>query len=235
MRGRRCIKLSSPEGRPQEPAHLFLFRRSTPVDALEALITRASPAGLSDPAPGADALEQMLRAAMRAPDHGRLRPWQFIVVVGAARARLGDVLAEALLHREPAVAEAAVAKERAKPMRAPMIVVVAARLREHRGVPAIEQIIAAGAAAQNILVAAHALGFGGFWRTGAPAYDAAVKRALGLRADDAIVGFLYIGTPAAPPPAAPAPDAGSHVTHWTGPVDRHGQAADAPSGRPPDA
>ncbi|HEX6138745.1 MAG TPA: nitroreductase [Casimicrobiaceae bacterium] len=188
------------------------------MDALEALTTRASPIGLTDPAPGPDALEPMLRAAMRAPDHGRLRPWQFVIVAGAARERLGDVLAEALRHREPAAAEAAVAKERAKPMRAPMIVVVAAKLREHRGVPAIEQVIATGAAAQNILVAAHALGFGGFWRTGAAAYDVAVKHALGLRADDAIVGFLYLGTPSAPAPAAPAPNAGAHVTYWTGPV-----------------
>jgi nitroreductase len=193
-----------------------------PMGALEALTTRASPAGLVAPAPDADALERMLRAAVRAPDHGRLRPWRFIVVAGAARETLGTVLADALLRREPAAADAVVAKERAKPMRAPLIVVVAASLREHRGVPAIEQIIAAGAAAQNILVAAHALGFGGFWRTGASAYDDNVKRALGLRAADAIVGFLYLGTPSATlAPRDPASsDVASCVTHWTGPAHR---------------
>jgi len=167
----------------------------------------------------------MLRAAMRAPDHGRLRPWHFIVVDGAARAVLGDVLAGALRLRDPDLTEAALAKERAKPMRAPLLVVVAARLREHRGVPAIEQIIAAGAAAQNILVAAHALGFGGFWRTGAAAYDERVKDALGLRAVDAIVGFLYLGTPSVAAAPAPLSDVASHVSHWTGPVHDAGESA----------
>ncbi|MDQ2915623.1 MAG: nitroreductase [Pseudomonadota bacterium] len=191
------------------------------MDAIDALTTRASPAGLVAPAPDAHALDQMLHAAIRAPDHGRLRPWQFILIDGAAREALGDVLAGALRRREPGVAEPAVVKERAKPLRAPLIVVVAAKLREHRGVPPVEQVIAAGAAAQNMLVAAHALGFGGFWRTGAPAYDDTVKRALGLRAEDAIVGFLYLGTPAGAPITATASDVASHVSHWTGPVD-HG-------------
>ena len=188
------------------------------MDAIEALTTRASPRELVEPAPDARTLDRILRAGMRAPDHGRLRPWRFIIVAGAARTALGDVLAAALQRREPGVAEAALAKERGKPLRAPLIIVVAARLREHRGVPAVEQIIAAGAAAQNILVAAHALGFGGFWRTGAAAYDNAVKRALGLRADDAIVGFLYLGTPASAAAALPMPDVAAHVTYWTAPL-----------------
>jgi nitroreductase len=188
------------------------------VDAIEALTTRASPRELVEPAPDARTLDRILRAGMRAPDHGRLRPWRFIIVAGAARTAFGDVLSAALQRREPGVAEAALAKERGKPLRAPLIIVVAARLREHRGVPAVEQIIAAGAAAQNILVAAHALGFGGFWRTGAAAYDNAVKRALGLRADDAIVGFLYLGTPPGAAAALPMPDVAAHVTYWTAPL-----------------
>lgn len=192
--------------------------RTLPLDAIEALTTRASPPGLTAPGPDESALREMLRAAARAPDHGRLRPWRFIVVEGAAREALGEVLAEALHAREPGVAEAALAKERAKPLRAPLLVVVAAKLREHRGVPAVEQIVAAGAAAQNMLVAAHALGYGAFWRTGAAAYDARVKRALGLSPDDAIVAFVYLGTPSAAA-SLPATDVDAHVTHWTGAVD----------------
>lgn len=192
--------------------------RKLPLDAIEALTTRASPLGLAEPAPDAAALDTMLRAAARAPDHGRLRPWRFIVVEGAAREALGEVLANALRAREANVADAALAKERAKPLRAPLVVVVAAKLREHRGVPGVEQIVAAGAAAQNILVAAHGLGFGAFWRTGAAAYDERVKRALGLSPEDAIVGFVYLGTPTAvaPPPVS---DVGARVTRWTGPLD----------------
>lgn len=194
--------------------------RSDPLDAIEALTTRASPTGLVAPAPDADALQHMLRAAVRAPDHGRLRPWRFIIVEGAARAALGGVLADALLAREPGVAEAALAKERAKPLRAPLIVIVAAKLREHRGVPAVEQIVAAGAATQNMLLAAHALGFGGFWRTGAAAYDDRVKRALGLAPEDAIVGFVYLGTPSGAAASAVASDVAPYVSYWTAPVSR---------------
>jgi len=191
--------------------------RSLPLGAIEALTTRASPASLTAPAPDASALDDILRAASRAPDHGRLKPWRFILVEREARVALGEVLAEALRAREPNVAEAAIAKERAKPLRAPLIVIVAAKLREHRGVPGVEQIVAAGAAAQNMLVAAHALGYGGFWRTGAAAYDDRVKRALGLASEDAIVGFVYLGTPNGAA-AVPTTDVEAHVVHWTGPV-----------------
>jgi len=161
----------------------------------------------------------MLRAAARAPDHGKLRPWRFVVIAGGARNAFGDVLATALSKREPDLPESAIDKERAKPLRAPLIIVVAARLREHKSVPAVEQTLAAGAAAQNILVAAHALGFGGFWRTGNAAYDGDVKAALGLHAGDAIVGFLYLGTPAAPAAPPPPYDHAAQITHWTGPPD----------------
>jgi nitroreductase len=190
------------------------------LDAIEALTTRASPLALTEPAPGPGALAAMLRAAERAPDHGKLKPWRFIVIAGDARNSFGEVLADALRKREPELPESAIDKERGKPLRAPLIIVVGARLREHKSVPAVEQIIAAGAAAQNILVAAHALGFGAFWRTGNAAYDDEVKSALGLHAGDAIVGFLYVGTPAVSAPPPPPYHHATHVAHWTGPPHR---------------
>jgi nitroreductase len=143
-----------------------------------------------------------------------------MIVEGPAREALGDVLAAALRRREPDVPEAALVKERAKPLRAPLIVVVAARVRAHRGVPEVEQVVAAGAAAQNLLLAAHALGFGGFWRTGAAAYDDTVKRALGLSPQDAIVGFVYLGTPSGAPASPIASDVAPYVSRWTAPVGR---------------
>jgi len=187
------------------------------MDALEALTTRASPLQLTDPAPDSAAVNAMLRAAARAPDHGRLRPFRFVVIAGAARSRLGEVLAAALREREPGLPAAVLEKERSKPHRAPLMIVVAARVRDNKKIPAIEQIISAGAAAQNILVAAHALGFGGFWRTGPAAYDDRVKAALGLAASDSIVGFLYLGTPAVPAPPPPAADLAELVTEWSAP------------------
>jgi nitroreductase len=77
-------------------------------------------------------------------------------------------------------------------------------------------VVATGAAAQNIMLAAHAMGFGAMWRTGDPAYDPHVKGALGLAEDDTIVGFLYLGTPVGNPPQPPSPDPASFVTEWQG-------------------
>lgn len=168
------------------------------MDALAALTSRVSPAALDSPGPSADALEAILQAAVAAADHGRMKPWRFILIDGAARDKFGVLLADALRRREPAAPAGKLEAERKKALRAPLIVVVAAAVQPAAKVPEVEQVVAVGAAAQNMLVAAHALGFGGFWRTGAIAYDAAMKRALGLAETDAIVGFLYLGTTKTP-------------------------------------
>jgi nitroreductase len=78
-------------------------------------------------------------------------------------------------------------------MRAPTVIVVVCRAVPGTKVPTIEQILAAGAATQNILLALHALGYAAAWKTGEPAYDTEFKRALGLAADDHIVAFVYTG------------------------------------------
>lgn len=171
------------------------------MDCLTALLTRSSPLELADPAPTGETLDAIVKAALRAPDHGLLRPWRFILVGGRARERLGELMASSLRQREPGAPKMLVDRERAKPLRAPLIIIVAATPKPNPKIPEIEQVVSAGAAAENILVAAHALGFGGFWRTGAAAYDEAVKAGLGLRAADVIVGFLYLGTPLRSAPA----------------------------------
>jgi len=183
---------------------------------LTALIGRVSPLRLVDPAPANADLDQILAAGLRAPDHGRLRPWRFLVIRGAARHRFGDVLAESLKRRKQDLSESALQSEHDKALRAPLIIVVAAAVRGNTKVPAIEQIVSAGAAAQNMLVAAHALGLGGFWRTGDAAYDDHVKQSFGLGANDEIVGFLYLGhieTPGRPKAADPL----GVVEEWTCP------------------
>jgi nitroreductase len=169
------------------------------MDALDAIRARRSVGRLGEPAPTAADVEVLLEAAQAAPDHGRLRPWRFVVLDGPAKDDFGKVLARAFEARcaaagvEPDPAERE--RERRKFDRAPMIVVVAAAPVESAKVPWVEQVLAAGAAAQNILIAATALGYGSMWRTGEPAYDPLVKRALGLGEGDAIVAFLYLGTP----------------------------------------
>jgi nitroreductase len=182
---------------------------------LTALIGRVSPLRLVDPAPANADLDQILAAGVRAPDHGRLRPWRFLLIRGDARDRFGDVLAESLRRRKQDLSESTLQAEHDKALRAPLIIVVVAAVRGNVKVPVIEQIVSAGAAAQNILLAAHALGFGGFWRTGDAAYDDPVKQSFRLGEDDEIVGFLYIGhieTPGRPK----TPDPMGVVEEWTG-------------------
>ena len=188
------------------------------MDAIEALTSRRSPAKLVEPAPDDAQLEAMLNAAIRAPDHGRLRPWRFIFVRGEAREKLGQVLADAMQERHPNVPEDVLQRERQKPLRAPVVIVVAAAVIEGHKIPAIEQMLAVGAAAQNIMLAAHATGFGAMWRTGDMAYDDRVKKALGLKSSDAIVGFVYVGTPqgrAIIPPDEPGVK--EFVREWSAP------------------
>ena len=187
------------------------------MDAYEALITRASPLELGDPAPDDNAETKILAAALRAPDHGRLRPWRFLSIRGEGRNRLGEVLASALQRRDPAVSPSLLEREKQKALRAPLIVVVAARITADPKIPAVEQLLSAGAAAQNIMIASHALGFGAMWKTGEPAYDAGVKEALGLAASDEIAGFMYIGTPKVAPKASISLDPKDFVQSWPSP------------------
>jgi nitroreductase len=168
------------------------------MDAITAIHARRSHKFLAEPAPGQGDLRAILSAGAAAPDHGRHHPWRFVVIEGAGRETFGDVLAEAYRKGcagrgqvpDPATAE----RERAKPMRAPAIIVVACAAGGDEKVPRSERLAATAAAAQNVLLAATALGYGAMWRTGAPARDPYVKSALGFADDDDIVGFVYIGT-----------------------------------------
>lgn len=188
------------------------------MDAIEALLTRTSVIRLTEPAPDGDDLDVLLRAALRAPDHKCLRPWRFLVVRGDALDRLGEVFARALEARQPGVGEDALERERKRPRRAPLVVVVVTRPQEGvAGVPVVEQVLSTGAAAENILLAAHALGYGGAWRTGAPAYDPFVHQGLGLGSGESIAGFLYLGTPVGPPgPLRATAEPAAVVEEWTG-------------------
>jgi nitroreductase len=172
------------------------------MQAIDALVGRRSAATLTEPAPDTGALELLLASAVRAPDHGRLRPWRFVVVRGEARARFGELLAAHLARVQPAATPESRQRERDKAFRAPMIIVVAAHVNEAVKIPPIEQILSAGVAAGNIMLAALALGYNAMWKTGTAAYDAEVGRALGLEATDVIVGFLYVGTEAGKPSVA---------------------------------
>jgi nitroreductase len=183
---------------------------------MQAIFARRSLGRLMEPAPSDDELRRILEAAVAAPDHERLRPWRFTVLRGAAKDAFGRVLVDALLARQPDAEPVAVEKERTKLGRAPLIVVVAAVRQESAKVPWEEQLAAVAAATQNLLLAATELGYGSMWRTGDPAYDPRVKAALGLDEHDAVVGFVYLGTPSGgteKPPNRPVLD--GLVTEWS--------------------
>jgi nitroreductase len=186
------------------------------MDALDLMLSRESALKLESPGPSAGDLNRIFDSAVRAPDHGRLRPWHFVVIDEARRAAFGALMADALRRRDPTVSDAELQRERDKAFRAPVIVVVAAKVRKGHKIPEIEQIASASAAAQTIMLAAPALGYGAVWKTGAPAYDPTVKSALGLAEDDDIIGFLYIGTRAGGSSPIPRPEARDFVTTWAG-------------------
>jgi nitroreductase len=186
------------------------------MEALDLMLSRESALKLESPGPTAGELDQIFESAVRAPDHGRLRPWHFVVINEGQRAAFGEVMADAMRRRNPSVSDTEMQRERDKAFRAPVIVVVAAKVRKGNKIPEIEQIASASAAAQTIMLAAPALGYGAVWKTGAPAYDPTVKTALGLEADNDIIGFLYIGTQAGGSSPIPRPEAKDFVTTWMG-------------------
>jgi nitroreductase len=164
------------------------------MELFAAVQTRSSAARLAEPGPSQEDLDHLLQAAARAPDHGRLKPWRFIVLQGAVREAFAAAAAEAKRVRLPAMTAEQFAAEREKISRSPTIVVIGCAVnREQSKIPEIEQIVAVGAAAQNLFLAAHDLGYGVMWKTGAAAYDPAVKATVGLKPDDHIVAIMHLG------------------------------------------
>jgi nitroreductase len=194
-------------------------RRSTsgPIEgdimqALEAILTRVTvpPARMAAPGPGEAALRRMLAAAAAAPDHGKLRPWRFLVVRGGGRERLGDLFAAGVQAARPDTSPAEIEKQRAAPLRAPVILIAISRADpNHPKIPLWEQEASAACAVQNLLLAAHAMGFAGKWASGGPAAAQAVCTGLGLAPNERIIGIIYLGSPmdrqSLPP--RPAPEA----------------------------
>lgn len=154
---------------------------------------RRSHKKLVEPAPSDAELEQILRAATTAPDHKELRPWHFVVLKGKARATLGEAMASALVARDPAAETSRIDKERAKPLRSPLVIAVGARRKPHK-LAFSELVHATAAATQNLLLAAEALGYGAIWKSGDAARDHEVKMALGFGPDDELLGFIHLGT-----------------------------------------
>lgn len=188
--------------------------------AIERLLTRRSvlARNMTEPGPDQTQITQILTAAARVPDHGKIAPWRFILLRGEGRQKLGAVLRDAYRDIEVEASEAKLALESEKFTRAPLVIaVVSSPLASHK-VPVWEQQLSCGAVCQNILHAADALGFAAQWITEWCAYHPKVRDALGVSADEQLAGFIYIGTAIEPPKERPRPDLETVVTEWRGPI-----------------
>ena len=165
------------------------------MDLFDAIYQRQSIGKVKpDPVPR-DIIEQLLSAAVQAPNHHRVRPWRFIVLSDTARERLGDVIAESKRLAAPDTPAAVLDVERSRPLRSPVIIAVGVDKPTEPKVLEVENICAAAAAAQNLLLAATDLGLGAMWRTGPAALDPRVKEFLGLASDQHLIALIYVGYP----------------------------------------
>ena len=163
------------------------------MDVFQAIYQRASVGKVkSDPLPQ-EVIEKLLAAAVQAPNHFKVRPWRFVVISGEARLRLGDVMAEILRAQKPDLPVEGLKAEHDKALRSPVIIAIGVDAPENPKVLEVENICAAAAAAQNMLLAAEAMGLASVWRTGPAAYNPAVKAFLGLQPEQHLIGFIYLG------------------------------------------
>lgn len=184
--------------------------------ALEVLLSRASTDHLVAPAPDKQQIARILSAGLRAPDHGKMRPWRYIVIKGKHRAAFAEMVIDAMRAVDPDVPGKKVEKRRQRFSEMPMIVALGMHLAPKAKIPVAEQEMAVAAGAMNVLNALHAGGFGGFWVTGEFMNEPGFLAAIGLGTSDRLAGFLFVGTPEKGPPEARRPDIEDYAAFWKG-------------------
>ena len=174
---------------------------------------------MQPPGPGDADLRRILRAGIRVPDHGRIEPWKIQVLRTQGQTRLAELYREIYSQENPDASAVQIAAEHAKPLRAPILLVVSSHPDPQRfkKIPLVEQQLSAGAVCQNILIAASALGYAAQWITGWPAYHPKIRQSLGHDADTVIAGLIYLGSrPEDPPKERARPDYDAVVSVWDG-------------------
>jgi nitroreductase len=174
----------------------------------------ASAKAMGPPGPNADQLNEMLSIAVRVPDHGKLAPWRFIVFRGEAQANVGMALSARYAKLNPAHGAETVAFMGGLLTRAPVVVAVISTAAPHVKIPVWEQQLSSAAACFNLVLAAQALGFDAQWQTDWIAYDEGAKAIIGAKDNEAISGFVYIGTSTLPLEDRPRPNPSALVTYW---------------------
>ena len=186
------------------------------TDTLALLKLRRSvpPQFLAAPGPDAAQIETLLTIASRVPDHGKLVPFRFLVIAGAARETAAEIVAEAFRNKNPEADAEKIAHERGRLLHAPVIIAVISTAKPHVKIPQWEQELVAGAVCMSLLVAAQAMGFGGCWLTNWFAFDRPVLASLGLSAEERIAGFIHLGTPQTVPADRERPVLADIVSHF---------------------
>lgn len=187
------------------------------MNALDLLLNRrsASQKVLGLPAPDDEQLQTLLQAAVSVPDHGRLRPWRFIVFKSEQLHALGALFAKALKQREGDSIDAKKLEAYSKkPLRAPLIIGVVSCIQEQSKIPKQEQLMSASLAAQHIQLAAQAMGFSSIWLSGINCFDTTIRDGLSIQQNEEVIAYLYIGTETSKGRAPKRPDAMDFVTFW---------------------
>ena len=173
------------------------------------------PKRLVAPGPDATELEQLFRAAAAAPDHDLINPWRFLIIPEHKRADLGDLFAAALLERDPSASTDQMAQARDKAMRAPLLMVLI--VDEAKGSAEIdlhERVLSAGCAVQNMMLLAHAMGYGSGLTSGKALKAASFRAGLGLGASEQAICCLSMGTVSARKPFKPRPEVPQFTRIW---------------------
>ncbi len=187
------------------------------TDTLALLNTRRSVVAnaMSGPGPSESEVEQVLEIATRVPDHGKLAPWRFIVFRENARSEFGKLLAARQKELNPQLSPGQEALEARRFERAETVIGVVSSVTTPHKIPLWEQQLSAGAACQNLLVAATAMGYAAQWLTEWYAYDDEINKALGLGADERMAGFIYLSSTTADLSERVRPNAAALTSHWT--------------------
>ena len=186
------------------------------LNVLDVIRRRRSVGKMTAVVPDRALIEQLLEAAIWAPNHHLTEPWRFFVMSGDGRHVLGRAAGAAAAAGidDPEKAERARASAALKPLRAPYVIAVISSPSEDGGTPEIEEHAAVAAAAQNILLAAEALGLAAIWRSGASAFAPQVRDLFGVTGRGQILGFIYVGYPAMERPERERTPAAQHTQWW---------------------
>ena len=190
------LSKSAPQNHTESP--IVPNSQVTDEQLINWIKSRRSIGNLSIPAPTESQIKAAIDCAVTAPDHKKLRPWRFIVTQGNARHELGRTFLAAAEAQAAQEGEALSEKSRQKtynmPLRAPVIITVVTQMQVHKKVPPFEQMLSAGAAVQNLILALQAQGFSTVWRTGLLCNEPAVKAYFGVGPYDYVTAFVYTGS-----------------------------------------